>query len=84
MVETCEQPRVGKRENQGQDINQGWEKEKTQGLVKNKGGNSITSPNNNPGVCIQQLRVGKQTSALLLKWDDWMPEKSKHRLALQY
>ena len=25
--------------------------------VKNKGGNSTTSPNNNPGLCIRQLRV---------------------------
>ena len=50
---------MGKRENQGQDNNQGWEKEKTKGLAKNKVGNSITSPNNNPGVCIWQLRVCK-------------------------
>ena len=48
---------MGRRENQGQDNNQGWEKEKASGLVKNKGGNSITSPNNNPGVSIRQLRV---------------------------
>ena len=48
---------MGKRENQGQDNNQGWEKEKTQGLVTNKVGNSITSPNKNPGSCIRQLRV---------------------------
>ena len=38
-------------------------KEKTQGLVKNKGGNSLTSPNNNPGACIRQLRV------TVLCWD---------------
>ena len=51
------QPRLEKRENQGQDNNQGREKEKTQCLLKNNGGNSITSPNNNPEVCIRQLRV---------------------------
>ena len=49
---------MGKREKQGLDNNQGWEKEKIQGLVKiNKEGNSVTSPNNNPEVCILQLRV---------------------------
>ena len=48
---------MGKRENQGQDNIQGWEKEKTQGSVENKGGNYITSPNSNPGVSIRQLRV---------------------------
>ena len=49
---------IWKRENQRKDNNQGREKEKTQDLVKTKGGNSITSPNNNPGVCFQQARVG--------------------------
>ena len=42
---------MGKVENLGLNNSQGWEKEKTQGLVKNKVGNSITSPNNNPGLC---------------------------------
>ena len=30
----------GKKKKLGQDNNQGWEKEKTQGLVKNRGENS--------------------------------------------
>ena len=36
---------MGKVENLELNNSQGWEKEKTQGLVKNKGGNFITSPN---------------------------------------
>ena len=63
---------MGKVENLGLNNSQGWEKEKTKGriitkggekrkprayVVKNKGGNSVTSPNNHPGVCIRQLRV---------------------------
>ena len=40
---------MGKRENLG--LNK-----------KNKRGNSITSPNNKPGVCIWQLRVGQKIS----------------------
>ena len=56
---------MGLKENQGQDNNQGWEKEKTQGLVKYEGGNSITSPKNNPGVCIRQLRVTAMRHLLL-------------------
>ena len=43
------------RKNLELNNNQGWEKEKNQGLVKNNGANSITSPNINPGVCIRQL-----------------------------
>ena len=62
---------MGKGENLGLKSSQGWEEEKTKGRIttkggkkrkpraefKNKGGNSITSPNNNPGGCIWQLRV---------------------------
>ena len=50
-------------EYQVKDNHQVWEKEETQGLVKNnKGGNSIISPNKNPGVCIRQLRVHTKLS----------------------
>ena len=45
------------KENQGQDDNQGREEEKTPVLGSKQGReNSITNPNN-PGDCIQQIRV---------------------------
>ena len=63
---------MGKVENLGLNNGQGWEKEKTQGFVKkNKVGNFITSPNNNPGVCIRQLRVlipRVQTRCIYIFW----------------
>ena len=71
---TWEGLREGKRENLGLNSSQGWEEEKTQGwiiakggkkrkprtVIKNKGGNSNTSPDNHPEGCIQQVRVNPE------------------------
>ena len=61
-----------------------WEKEKNQGLVKIRGGNSITIPINKPGVCIWQLRVAADFHGPLTKQTDLVELWCEQHFLQQY
>ena len=61
----------------------GGKKRKPGAVIKAKGGKSNISPNNHPGGCIRQVRVGEKSSQFRLNSQETKLAMKKHIFKLE-